>query len=300
MAFDVVESLSKRFINICTQNNVNYTAMMVTNGYMLTPELLKRMEGLHIATLQITLDGMQSEHDRMRPLRGGGGTFETIINNLKNGYDLLPFVSLRVNIDKDNLQAGDSIYRFLQDNQMLEKVRPYFGKLMSEAGTHDSSRCLNMCDFSEAIYDFLSLTSSCNQHSPTMYPQLRAAACGADSVSSYVIDAEGFLYKCWCDIGRDDSKVGNIISECTINNTRLLDYMLYDPTMNSTCRDCNVLPICMGGCPYKRLADSDDNCTSYKYILQKCLTDATSFFKEKRDHSCESSACSSTCKIVSK
>jgi len=59
--------------------------------------------------------------------------------------------------------------------------------------------------------------------------------------------------------------------------------MLSDPTMASPCKDCNVLPVCMGGCPYKRLNGNDDICSSHKFILEKCLQNAIEPFKKARE-----------------
>jgi len=281
MAFDVVESLSEKFVKICEENEIKYSASMITNGHMLTRDILSRMSKLHIYSIQVTIDGLPETHNQMRPLINGDGTFEVIINNLKNGYDLLPPVSLRINIDKDNVSAGEDIYKFLQENNMLDKIRPYFGKIMSEAGTYSNSRCLGVCDFSELHYDFVAKTAD-NDQGPILYPMLKSAACGADSISSYVIDAEGWIYKCWCDIGIDECKVGSIINDFNPTNGRFYEYMLFDPTTSEPCKDCNVLPLCMGGCPYKRVLGSVDNCSNHKYILRKCLTNAVSFFQNKR------------------
>ncbi|MCL2289169.1 MAG: SPASM domain-containing protein [Bacteroidetes bacterium] len=281
MAFDVVESLSSRFIEICENSGIHYNAVMVSNGYMLNVNVLSRMKKLKISMIQVTVDGLPEVHDKMRPLKSGNPTFETIMSNLKNNYDILPSVALRINIDKDNILAGENIYKFLQHHDMLGKIRPYFGKIMSEAGTYNNSQCLSMCDFSEIMYDFTVQTSNSNDQSPILYPTLKSATCGADSVSSFVIDSEGMIYKCWCDIGQENRAIGNVLKEIVPASDLLLKYMLFDPTTSETCGDCNVLPICMGGCPYKRVVGSSDNCTNHKYILQKCLNNAVSFFKNK-------------------
>lgn len=48
----------------------------------------------------------------------------------------------------------------------------------------------------------------------TYYPKLINNFCGADSVNSFVIDAEGDIYKCWSDIGVKEHSIDNI------NNTK--------------------------------------------------------------------------------
>ena len=56
---------------------------VITNGLLLTPEVVDRLEPFGLASFKITLDGDQAAHDRMRPLRGGQGTFDRIIENIR-------------------------------------------------------------------------------------------------------------------------------------------------------------------------------------------------------------------------
>jgi len=282
MAFDTVERLSKKFIEICEENEISYSSHMITNGYLLTRDILERIAHLKIKNLQITIDGLPEIHNKNRPLVGGGDTFDTIMNNLKNGYDLLPQVSLRINIDKDNMSAGEDVYKFLDENNMLEKVIPYHGKTSNITKTYEASKCLNHCDFSEHSYDFDLATTARHGGAVVQYPNLKSSFCGADTLYSYTIDAEGGLYKCWSDIGVKERQVGHLVEEgFGLASDLLYKYMLFDPTVDEHCKDCDVLPICMGSCPYVRLADDTDNCTRHKYILEKCMVNAVGTLKAK-------------------
>ena len=280
LAFDILENMSKRFIQICDDNQVSYKATIITNGYLLNRDFLERMKHLRIEYIQITIDGLPEMHNQRRPLRGGGDTFETIMNNLKDGYDLLPPINLRVNIDRVNIAAGESVRKFLIDNGLQEKVRPYFGMLMNYTGSYDSAKCLSACDFSEHSYDYAVENASLD--TPVQYPMLKSAFCGADSYRMSVLDAEGWMYKCWCDLGVTKRRVGSVIEEFKSTNDLLMQYMLYDPTTSEPCMGCDVLPLCMGGCPYKRIMGNTDNCSNYKFILDKCIKNAASAFQVRK------------------
>src|SRR5215216_6583031 len=56
---------------------------VITNGLLLTPEVVDRLEPFGLNGFKITLDGDRDTHNRMRPLRGGQGTFDKIIGNLR-------------------------------------------------------------------------------------------------------------------------------------------------------------------------------------------------------------------------
>ena len=55
---------------------------MTTNGYLLEGNILELMVKYNV-TLDISLDGPKEEHDKFRVTRGGKGTWDTIMKNLK-------------------------------------------------------------------------------------------------------------------------------------------------------------------------------------------------------------------------
>lgn len=78
--FDVVENLSERISGLCRQYGRILKMHMVTNGYLLTPEIIQRLDELGVTRIQITLDGVAEHHNITRPLRDGTGTFEKIVD----------------------------------------------------------------------------------------------------------------------------------------------------------------------------------------------------------------------------
>ena len=56
---------------------------IITNGLLLTEEVVDRLLPFGLRGVKITLDGDRDTHNRMRPLRGGQGTFDRIIENVR-------------------------------------------------------------------------------------------------------------------------------------------------------------------------------------------------------------------------
>lgn len=277
LALGIIQNLSVRFKKICEDEKIKYSSYMITNGYLLTQQTLETLKSLDVSFLQVTLDGDSEHHNQRRPLMGGGETFETILKNLKDGYDLLPKVSLRVNIDYDNISVAHKINNYLHEYGLSDKVIPYFGCVRSDNDCYSEDKCLNACDFAEIEYNFAIGTSQPKNY----YPINKASFCCADRICGYVIAADGLLYKCWSDIGNVEKSVGNILETSNSVNEVYLKYMLFDPTQVSPCKECNILPICMGGCPFQRIAH-EQQCSNYKYILERCLTDITNKLQEKK------------------
>ena len=115
------------------------------------------------------------------------------------------------------------------------------------------------------------------------YPSLKSATCCADTLHASIVDAEGKVYKCWCDIGVEDGQEGDLLNYYKPKNNLYLEYMFNDATKDLLCSKCKLLPICMGGCPYKRMTKDSDNCTNQKYILEKVTKEIIKSLKMKRE-----------------
>ena len=57
---------------------------IITNGLLLSREMVERLNPLGLNGIKITLDGDRETHNRTRPLRGGQGTFDRIIPNTRD------------------------------------------------------------------------------------------------------------------------------------------------------------------------------------------------------------------------
>jgi uncharacterized protein len=285
MALNVIENLSKQFIEICKENDVVYNAGMITNGYLLTRSSVEKLNELNVSFYQVTIDGKPEDHNVRRPLVGGKPTFERIMQNLKDNIDIIPPVSLRMNIDKNNLKSGSFITNYLSEHGLDEKVSPYLANTTNSNEAYDSPSCMSTEEFSDVDFEHdVAIGEKMNIRSK--YPRLIHAYCGADSFASLVIDADGTLYKCWCDIGVDDRNIGNIKENGGIFNQAYLNYMSYDPTSDKMCGECKLLPICMGGCPFLRL-EKVDVCPIYKHKLENYLNTISETIKKEQKEQIE-------------
>ncbi|MDA1095011.1 MAG: radical SAM protein [Acidobacteria bacterium] len=79
----VMYAMAERLWHATQERGVAMRINVITNGLLLTPDVVDRLEPFGLHSIKITLDGDQEAHDRMRPLRGGQGTFERIIANIQ-------------------------------------------------------------------------------------------------------------------------------------------------------------------------------------------------------------------------
>ena len=75
--------LAERLWQASQARGVRMLINVITNGLLLTPEVVDRLAPYGLNGVKITLDGDRDTHNRMRPLRGGQGTFDKIIDNVR-------------------------------------------------------------------------------------------------------------------------------------------------------------------------------------------------------------------------
>lgn len=65
------------------ENKKEFIATATSNAYLLTPDIIDSLYSSNLLQYQITLDGLEYNHNKLRPLLNGKGTFDRIVNNLK-------------------------------------------------------------------------------------------------------------------------------------------------------------------------------------------------------------------------
>ncbi len=264
LAMDIVEELSRKLMELCEENNVEYIASIVTNGFLLTPKIMDKLNELRILSIQITLDGAAEDHDKRRCLKGGLPTFDRIIDNLVAVKDKIQYpVQIRINADRHNIDRVDNVISILKEKGLEDVTAPYLAMVENANGTYNDNSCLHTNEFSKHEFDFITR----NGFDITCWiPNQIGSYCGADTENCFVIGADGLIYRCWNEIGIKGRSIGQITDDLRLDK-RTFDYMLYDPTEDEQCRDCKFLPVCMGGCPYLRQQNPDIRCTAMKHGL---------------------------------
>jgi uncharacterized protein len=280
LCLDLIEALSARLRALCQQCGVEFLpASIVTNGYLLTAQVAERLRAAGVKEAQITLDGDRATHDQRRPLQGGGGTFDRILDNVAAVGSILD-IKVRINVDRDNADTAVGALDALAGRR-LQGTPVYFGhvKLYTEACAGVASACLSDREFSELD---LALTRQALVRGFGSFrfphPEI-GGVCGADQRLCYVVAPDGLLFKCWAQasLGPEQS-VGSVSDDGLGESMRqtqqknLERFLAWDPLADTTCRECRVLPICMGGCPYLHLdGPAGAGCSTWRYALLETL-----------------------------
>lgn len=263
LAFDIIKELMREIYDNFDEKYVS--SGIVTNGYLLSVEVAADMKELNISSMQITIDGPPDIHNKRRRLPSGEDTFFVILQNLKKALEIYPElrVSVRINVDKTNIDRIDEIEDYFKQYDLLDKVDIYIAPVSNINETCIDGQCFNVGEFALEELKFMKKRREKGMAFIGVPTQL-IGMCGAVSNNSYVIDARGDLYKCWDNVGEQSERVGSIFQENVEINKNILKWLSYSIEDDEECMQCPYLPVCMGGCPNYRVKNKEKNCHPIK------------------------------------
>jgi uncharacterized protein len=279
--FKSIKNISRKLF----ENQYDFEASIITNGYLLTKEKVDLLKSLNINSVQISLDGVGDVHNKRRTHKKGYETFDKIIENLdylvKYAADNSVLVSIKVTVDKDNKQAFPDVFEYIRKRypkELEQNVINVDVNFVNSSSNNDVSSCvLKSFDKIEYYKYLLDIGFDKKYVGFLLEPRLAITECMMRAVNSFGIGPNGYLYKCLEDFGNHDKTVGNINTR-TFNNELFAKLTVAEDIFdNKTCTECSVMPVCGGGCPYSRLNNENEkkndgfHCTMYKGHLSELL-----------------------------
>lgn len=260
-------SLSDAFLERCDRAGVEFSAAMVTNGYLLDEETCGQLRDRRVENVQVTLDGPPDVHDRMRPLAGGSGSFWRIVHNLRHAVNYFD-VAVRMNVERSNFERTEELLQILALEGFDGRLHVYPGQIIAmDDGAPSPSvsckpDCFNKPEFATVETRFQDVAAR-HGFEVRRLPAPKGASCTAVRPSELVVGSEGELYKCWQTVGNQHEIVGDVRNYRSLNG-RAQRWLEYDPFSNAECRRCVALPVCMGGCAHGG--------TDHAHKANRCIT----------------------------
>ena len=195
---------------------------VITNGLLLTPEVAARLKPLGLGSFKVTLDGDRESHDRMRPLRGGQGTFDKIIENIRQVAPLCN-ISIGGNFDEQSVDSYPALLDFLKEQSFADSLvkvafKPIIatepvaqsnglipltavdasgkalgGGCMTAAGAGSGSPC-DTCHFLDEKMSFLREETK-KRDFPTL-DGVHMGPCEIHAKHAYTVGTDGSLFAC--------------------------------------------------------------------------------------------------------
>ena len=242
---EVIYPIAVHFKRLSIENKIPFTHFITTNGYLINENIINKLNKISLNSFQITLDGNEERHNKIRN-HNGEPTFNKIIENIilickyvKNSH-----VTLRINYDRKTLaDIIELIPRFPKN--IRKQITITFQKVFQIETLMEENQLLKSVTekFANAGY-ILSYWA----FRPNSF-----FTCYSDKLLHAVVNFDGNVYKCTARDYGEKIRAGYLENDGQIKwNNTLLSNMFANATFeNDHCLSCKYLALCMGPCIQK-------------------------------------------------
>jgi uncharacterized protein len=257
-----LERVASHAHRAATGRGIDVSLAVITNGVLLSRALVDRLLPLGLRTVKVTLDGDAGVHDRLRPTRGGRGSFDVILENLRAIAG-----TCRISIGGNLTVASADACLRLMDLIAAEPFRPSLGSVsfkpvvpaarreppLTAAGGSGSvpSRGHAACDTCDTrgLSDerWAWLREQAAARGLPVPDGVHMGPCEIHRRHSYTVGPDGRLYACPGYAGLDAYAVGHIARAPSPSEEHMLVRRSRLAAWRA-CGDCSFVPVCAGGC----------------------------------------------------
>jgi len=274
---------------------------VITNGLLLTPAVVDRLLPVGLTGLKVTLDGDRETHDRMRPLRGGQGTFDRIVENVRRVAGKVR-ISIGGNFDVSSVDSYPALLDFLRAQEFAPSIakvafkpviaspepsgliplmavgadgQPLGATCMTSAGP-GASAC-DSCHFVDEKMAFL--RDETRKRGFKTVDGVHMGPCEIHRRHAHTIGPDGSLYACPGFTGDLGQSTGHIDGAADAAQQRAAARFEALAAWQA-CDDCAFIPVCAGGCTTAAHAELGDvnrpNChkTSFEAGVRSLAAEA--------------------------
>ena len=282
----VMYELSERLWRASNRVGTPVSISIITNGLLLTEEVVDRMVPFGLRGVKITLDGDRATHDRMRPLRGGQGTFDRIIQNLRRVSGKCG-IAIGGNFDESSVDSYPALLEFLREQEFAEHLvkvnfkpivrNPEPASALGTLGTLGTTKgmlsltpvgadgrpikplggtCMTSvgdggataCDTCHTLDDQMTfLRDETRRHGFPTPDGVHNGPCHVHMAHAHTIGPDGSLYACPGFTGAKGKSIGHIDGRLdAMREAARAEFDRLSPWTD--CGDCAYIPVCAGGC----------------------------------------------------
>ena len=272
--------LAERTHALCEERGIPQSVSIITNGLLLTEEVVDRLLPFGLRGVKITLDGDRDTHNRMRPLRGRQGTFDRIIENVRRVASKVD-ITIGGNFDESSWDSYPALLQFLKEQEFAHRIvkmnfkpvikapepevpkgmiplvvvgtnnKALAGTCMTSAGagagaSRASSGPCDSCHFVDEKMSFL--REETRKAGFYTLDGVHMGPCEIHRRHAYTIGPEGSLYACPGFTGDGSESTGHIDGRADDRRQTAAERFERLSPHKDECGDCSFIPVCGGGC----------------------------------------------------
>ncbi len=260
----VVVPLIEYAKKVCQQQGVELSISFTSNAALLTSRMIDYFAMCKNVHFQITLDGDRATHNQVRYFKGGKGSYDLILKNIRLLLEQSVSVTLRINFTTDNLGCVSGIANDLNaiDHKYRHQLNINFQQVWQNRN--------NTSDIDNLLQDTQSKFREMGFVVTYLNTVRQYNSCYADKENEAVINYNGDVYHCTARDFTTERREGILTEEGTIewdSSKQKLRKQL--KLQNPACHQCRVAPLCFGGCSQHSLDYNGEDYCVYQYNEEK-------------------------------
>lgn len=213
-----------------------------TNGYLIDDVKIEFFKKHRVNHFQITLDGGEEEHNKVRYITKERGSYRTIVDNIFKLCANELGVKLRINYTIDNYESCIDIVDDFKSMPLEDRKILTVGlhRVWQDSTKGELSVSLLTDEFMELGIDVTPPATNINNV---------VNSCYADKYNSCVVNYNGNVFKCTARDFTEGNRDGYLNEDgIIIWNESKYEKRMNAKFKNEPCLECRLLPICNGGC----------------------------------------------------
>lgn len=254
--FDVVKQLVEYGRSLEEPNNKKFRFTFTTNGVLLNDEILE-YANKEMGNIVLSIDGRKEVNDRMRPFRGGQGSYDVIVPKFKKVAESRNQMNyyVRGTFTRNNLDFSEDVKHLADLGFKQISVEPVVAQPTDDYALREEDLPKILEEYDSLAKDLIRRHKEGNPVNffhfmidLTGGPCVAKRLSGCGSGTEYLaVTPWGDLYPCHQFVGNEDFLMGNV--DEGITRTDIQDeFKCCNVYAKEKCKKCFAKFYCSGGC----------------------------------------------------
>ena len=256
MNWEVVKQLVAYGRSLEEEHHKKFRFTITTNGVLLNDEILEFVNK-EMGNMVLSIDGRKEVHDRMRPHRGGQGSYDEIVPKFKkaaesrgqmNYYVRGTYTHYNTDFAKDVLHLADLGFKQIS-------VEPVVAPETEDYAIREEDLPQLLAQYDELAEEMIKRSKEGNgfnffhfmidlEGGPCVAKRLSGCGSGTEYLA---VTPWGDLYPCHQFVGNEDFLMGNV-DEGVLRTDIRDEFKQCNVYAKEKCKDCFAKFYCSGGC----------------------------------------------------
>lgn len=266
MVHNVVLPLATSISAKCYEAGKTFSMSFVTNGYLLTNDVLEKLMAVRqnrVVAFQITLDGSEAFHNKVRYTEKGEGSYRRIVSNMKNALRQGCFVTLRFNYTANSLLSFIDILPDIEDLSVVERSRLRID--MHRVWQDKRKIALDLEKQENHVREVFATAG----FTLTRKKSIEKYRCYADKENELTINYNGELFRCTARDFVSENREGVLNEDGSLAWNEKAHLRTQIKFGNAYCQACQIYPLCHGGCSQNKLEAHNKSGCYFHYNEQE-------------------------------